>query len=246
MVGNADKCQLITNKIDDNLFIMVKDEPIFNTKTSKITGVDFDNLLTFTTHIENLCKKASLKISALARMSAFLSKGKRRYLMNAFIKCHFSYCPLIWMFHSRALEQKINRLHERCLRIVYSDRTSTFEDLLELDKSSTFHQRAIQFLAIELFKAKLSESNDEKIFNKNKSKIKTRKRNSFRTREVESELNGKSSLAYLGPKIWSILPNNYKTLTNLDKFKKEIKQCKPSSCPCRNCRTYIAGVGFID
>ena len=246
MVGNADKCQLITNKIDDNLFIMVKDEPIFNTKTSKITGVDFDNLLTFTTHIENLCKKASLKISALARMSAFLSKAKRRYLMNAFIKCHFSYCPLIWMFHSRALEQKINRLHERCLRIVYSDRTSTFEDLLELDKSSTFHQRAIQFLAIELFKAKLSESNDEKIFNKNKSKIKTRKRNSFRTREVESELNGKSSLAYLGPKIWSILPNNYKTLTDLDKFKKEIKQWKPSPCPCRNCRTYIAGVGFID
>ena len=58
MVGNADKCQLITNKIDDNLFIMVKDEPIFNTKTSKITGVDFDNLLTFTTHIENLCKKS--------------------------------------------------------------------------------------------------------------------------------------------------------------------------------------------
>ena len=179
-------------------------------------------------------------------MSAFLSKAKRRYLMNAFIKCHFSYCPLIWMFHSRALEQKINRLHERCLRIVYSDRTSTFEELLDLDKSSTFHQRAIQFLAIELFKAKLSESNDEKIFNKNKSKIKTRKRNSFRTREVESELIGKSSLAYLGPKIWSILPNNYKTLTDLDKFKKEIKQWKPSPCPCRNCRTYIAGVGFID
>ena len=149
------------------------------------------------------------------------------------------------MFHSRALEHKINNLHERCLRIVYSDRTSSFEDLLRLDKSSTFHQRAIQLLAIELFKAKLSESNGERVFNKNQCKIKTRKRNSFRTREVESELNGKSSLAYLGPKIWSILPNNYKTMTDLDEFKKEIKQWKPSPCPCRNCRTYIQGVGFI-
>ena len=131
--------------------------------------------------------------------------------MNAFIKCQFNYCPLIWMFHSRALEQKIDHLHERCLRIVYSDTTSSFKDLLKLDDNSTFHQRAVQLLAIELFKAKLSESTEEeKIFNKNKCKIKTRKRNSFRTREVETELNGKSSLAFLGPKIWSTLPNSLK------------------------------------
>ena len=75
------------------------------------------------------------------------------------------------------------------------------------------------------------ESNDEKIFNKNKSKIATRKRNSFRTREVESELNGISSLAYLGPKIWTILPNNYKTLTDLDKFKKETRRLKSKISP---------------
>ena len=245
MIGNPDKCQLITNKVDDTMSITVKNETVFNSNTSKILGITFDNLLTFAPHIENLCKKASLKVSALARMSVYLSKAKRRYLMNAFIKCYFSYCPLIWMFHTRALEQRINRLHERCLRIIYSDTTSSFEDLLKLDKSSTFHQKAIQSLAIELFKAK-SESRNEKVFNKNECKIKTRKRNSFRAREAESELNGKSSLAFLGPKIWSILPNNFKLLTDLDEFKKRIKQWRPSPCPCRNCRTYIQGVGFID
>ena len=246
MVGNADKCQLITNKTDKTMSLEIKNESVFNTTTSKILGVTFDNLLTFEPHIDNLCKKASLKISALARISTYLSKAKKRYLMNAFIKCHFSYCPLIWMFHSRSLEHKINKLHERCLRIVYTDTISSFEDLLKQDNSSTFHQRAIQLLAIELFKAKLNESSDDKIFNKNMCKIKTRNRNSFRTREVESELNGKSSIAFLGPKIWAIIPKDLKSLTDLKEFKKKIKQWIPSTCPCRNCRTYIQGLGFID
>ena len=224
MVGNADKCQLIVNKTDNTMFLNVKNEAVLNTETSKILGITFDNLLTFAPHIEKLCKTASLKISALARMSIYLSKAKRRRLMNAFIKCQFSYCPLIWMFHSRALEHKINYLHERCLRIVYSDSTSSFEDLLKSDNSSTFHQRAVQLLAIELFQDKLSESRRGKIFNKNECKLKTRNRNSFRAREVESELNGKSSLAFLGPKIWSTLPYSLKKLTELKEFKKKIKQ----------------------
>jgi len=246
MIGNADKCQLIVNKADNTMFLNVRNEAIFNSETSKILGVTFDNLLTFAPHIEKLCKTASLKISALARMSGFLNKSKRRRLMNAFIKCHFSYCPLVWMFHSRALERKINYLHERCLRIVYSDYISSFEELLKSDKSSTFHQRAVQFLAVELFKEKLNESDEGKIFIKNKSKIKTRKRNSFRARVVESELNGKSSLAYLGPKIWSTIPESLKNLTDLKEFKKKIKQWRPSPCPCRNCRMHIQGVGFIE
>ena len=165
--------------------------------------------------------------------------------MNAFIKCHFNYCPLIWMFHSRALEQKINHLHERVLRIVYSDYTSSFQELLDLDDSSTFHQRAVQLLATELFKARIDESKDDRIFHKNKCKIKTRKRNSFRSREVESELNGKSSLAFLGPKIWASIPNDLKALKDIDEFKSKIKRWRPSTCPCRNCRTYIQGVGYL-
>ena len=46
---------------------------------------------------------------------------KRPILMNSFFKVPFHYCPAIWMFHSRTLNNKINRLHERCLRIIYND-----------------------------------------------------------------------------------------------------------------------------
>ena len=47
---------------------------------------------------------------------------KRRILMNAFFKSQFNYYPGIWMFHSRTLNNKINRLNERCLRIIYKDK----------------------------------------------------------------------------------------------------------------------------
>ena len=80
--------------------------------------------------------------------------------MKAFIKSQFSSCPLIWMFHSRGVNNKINHLHERLLRIVYKDNISSFEDVLRKDRSFTIHQRNIQSLAIELFKVKGNLSNN--------------------------------------------------------------------------------------
>ena len=58
------------------------------------------------------------------------------------------------MCHGRKLNHRINRLHERSLRIVYSDDISTYEELLNRDQSFTIHERNIQHLAIELFKVK--------------------------------------------------------------------------------------------
>ena len=50
------------------------------------------------------------------------------------------------------MNNKINQLHEKCLRIVYSDKTSSFEELLEKDRSATIHTRNLQVLATEMFK----------------------------------------------------------------------------------------------
>ena len=56
------------------------------------------------------------------------------------------------MFHSRKLNNKINKLHERCLRIVYSDNTLSFEELLKTVNFVSVHYQNIQVLATELYK----------------------------------------------------------------------------------------------
>ena len=77
---------------------------------------------------------------------------ERRILMNAFFKSQFDYCPAIWMFHSRTLNNEINRLYERCLRITYNYKLWNFEELLHKDKSVSTHHNNKHALAIEMYK----------------------------------------------------------------------------------------------
>ena len=56
------------------------------------------------------------------------------------------------MFYNRTTNNKINKLHERALRLVYDDYLSAFEELLEKDNSFTVHHYNIQTLCIELYK----------------------------------------------------------------------------------------------
>ena len=63
--------------------------------------------------------------------------------MNAFLNSQFSYCPLVWICHSRTNNRKINRIHERCLRIIYNDKQSPFSELLEKNGFASIHMRNI-------------------------------------------------------------------------------------------------------
>ena len=92
------------------------------------------------------------KVTTLARVAKILPFNKRRLLFKAFIESQFSHCPLVWMFCSRTINSKINKLHYRALRIVYRDDVSTFEELLLRDGSVTVHHKNLQFLAMEMFK----------------------------------------------------------------------------------------------
>ena len=89
-----------------------------------------------------ICKKVSNKLHALARVSNYMSTHKLRTIMKAFIESQFQYCPLVWMFHNRAINSRINKLHERALRLVYKDEQYTFQQLLDEDNAVTrIHHR---------------------------------------------------------------------------------------------------------
>ena len=85
--------------------------------------------------MSNTCSKANRKLSTLTRVAKFLPFKKRHILFKAFIESQFKYCTLVWMFHGRQIDDKINKLHERALRIVCNDTITSFEELLVKDKT---------------------------------------------------------------------------------------------------------------
>ena len=62
------------------------------------------------------------------------------------------------MFHSRTLNNRINKLQERALRLVYKDSNLSFEERLNKDNSFTIHHRNLQKLVIEIYKVINNES----------------------------------------------------------------------------------------
>ena len=173
--------------------------------------------------------------------------SKRKALMKAFVISQFNYCPLVWMLHSRKLNQRINNIHERALRITYQDK-STFLQLLQKDNPVTIHQRNSQVLAIEISKAKndLSPEIMKEVSELKKPSYSLRSKGNYYVRgNVKTTHYGIQSVKCLAPKIWAIVSDQIKHCGSLAKFKLFIESWSPSDCPFRLCKTYIAKVDFI-
>ena len=246
---NTDKCHLLVSghKFEE-MWMKVRNDCIWESKEVKLLGVTIDNELKFEKHVSNLCLKASRKLSALSRMGKYLSTEKKRVLYKSFVESQFKYCPLIWMFHSRSCNTKINRLHERALRLVYNDFQSTFKELLDRDKSFSIHHQNIQTLAIEIYKFLhgLSNSNFKDFIVLKNNNYSMRSKYELAVPLVNTVLKGKNSLRYFGPVIWNSIPIDIRCQDNFNLFKSKIRQWKPENCQCRLCLNYISGVGFME
>ena len=128
------------------------------------------------------------------------------------------------MLHSRTLNNKINRIHKRALRAVYSDYNSYFNELLDKDGSFTIHQRNAQSLAIEIYKYQhgLSLAILSEVFQVNETiSYDLRMRNKLYSRNPKTVRYGTETVSFLSPKIWSLIPQNIKDSGSLPCFKKK-------------------------
>lgn len=81
-----------------------------------------------------MCIKASRKLQTLALVAPYIDLSKGKFLISGFSNMQFSYCSLVWVFHSRKLNNKINRLHGIRLKLD-NDKQLTSKELLEKDDS---------------------------------------------------------------------------------------------------------------
>ena len=154
LVANAGKCHLLTSS-NLPVDIRITNTKILNVERVKLLGVNFEGRLNFDYHMNTLLKKTNERHHALARVCNYMDTKKQRVTINGFITSQFSYCPLVWMFNSRTLNNRINKIHKKALRLVYKNETfSSFDDLLKRDKSVSIYQKNLQILAKEIYKTK--------------------------------------------------------------------------------------------
>ena len=247
MKSNDDKCHLFVVN-HDVTSIKLGNETLKSADAVDLLGIKIDNKLNFHEHVSKLCKKGNQKLHALARISKYLSSDKLKIIMKTFIQSQFNYCPLTWMFHNRTLNNKIHKLHERALRIVYKNDNLTFQEMLDKDNSVTIHDKNLQRLAIEMYKVKnhLSPLPMQELFIDKENIHDLRKKRSWEVPKVRTVYYGTETIRYRGPKTWELLPNDIRESKSLNEFKTKIKNWKPQGCTCRLCKTYISNLGFIE
>ena len=244
--ANLDKCHAILSTHEDRT-IKILTEEMENSPFKKLLGITIDRDLNFDKHVRGLCNKASLKLHALLRISNFMSSHKLKIVMKAFVLSQFNYCPLIWMFHSRELNNRINHIHERALRIAYKDKSSSFAELLRKDGSVTIHYRNLQALVTEIYKFINGQTPKimGEIFQIANCNYNLRNRPVLKDCNVRTVHYGQGSISFLAPRIWLQVPENLRNTPSLQSFKTGIKKWIPTNCPCRLCKQFVPELGFI-
>ena len=123
MKANSNKSHLLL--ICNEPSTLVIDGSSIETNTKEVLhGITIDKDLKFDDHVNSLCKRACQTLNALACLAPYMNVEKRMIIMKAFKESQFGYCPLVWMFHSRGINNKINRIHEKALTITYNNKSS--------------------------------------------------------------------------------------------------------------------------
>ena len=119
---NTDKCHLlVAGHKFEHTWVRVGPDKIWEDHSVKLLGVSIENELKFDKHVLNIINKANSKLSALSRLTKFMTLQKKKKIYKAFVESQFKHCPLTWMFHGHKTNYKINRLQVRALRLIYNE-----------------------------------------------------------------------------------------------------------------------------
>ena len=132
---------------------------------------------------------------------------------------------------------KICKLHYRTLKVVYNEYDKSYEELFEMNKSASIHQRHLQFLAIEVYKSlmHLNLGFMWSYFSEKPLPYNFRNGNSVQLPHVKSCRFGINSLCFRGSMLWNNLPFSVKISETLTEFKNKLKTLRNIHCTCVVC-----------
>ena len=200
---------------------------ISRTKTYKYLGVHIDDKMTWKHHIEKLCKKLSSVAGIIYRIRNRLSRKCLMLIYHGLVSSRLRYGILCWGTATKTLLNKLNVIHNRVVRnITYNNRRASagpiyksldilpLNGLLLCEQAKFIYQYTNNMLP-SVFNNYLNRPdhnhNTRYTTNLNFSRVRAR------------TIRGQTSIECLGPRVWSIIPNEIKLANTLGIFKKKLK-----------------------
>jgi len=209
--------------------IAINNKPVTRTVEQKCLGVLIDEKLNWEKHIEMICKKASMGISAMRRIKPYVSRNTLDAAYKALVQPHFEYCSPLWDNCGKMLKDKLQRFQSRAARILlgagYDMRSA---DVLDALGWKTLNEKRNYAKAILMFKVIHGYTAPELELNFIRRSI---KQNTYKLRNCATDLSLptpkreflKKSFKYSGASLWNQLPSDAKLATSLASFKRCLK-----------------------
>ena len=145
---------MILNKLPDqnNISLNVNGTNVPLKPCVKLLGVFIDYELTFSEHVNYICKRTSRQLNAIRRISKYLKRDCLMKLFHAFVSSNLNYCPTTWHFTSKSSTMKIEKVHKAALRVVYNDYTTSYSGLLDMSNRTPPFLARLKGLLVEVIK----------------------------------------------------------------------------------------------
>ena len=222
---------------DTKITVKVDEEEIVSAKQLKLLGVIIDEQMNFSEHIREISKKACQRLGVLNRFRNIMSITLKMTIYKTSILPYVTYCSTVWHFAKSSDLRKIERIQEKAMKIIYCDKSSSYEELLKRANLPTLQNRRIQDIAILMYKVKhgLVPEYISKLFEKPDQHYALRN-NDFVVPRYRTVVNGKHSIRYFGPSLWSKLRKCDREKPSLNSFRKSVRQLDLVSIATDSCK----------
>ena len=214
-----------TSLTNDQLSLHLNNDELNMIMNDKVLGIIIDNNLTWSQHVDKVCKKVTTNLWLLSRIKDYLTTSQRIQFYKTYIQPHIDYCNTVWGGTSQLNLNRIFRLQKRACKIILDynvvNVVESMEDLKILTVYDRLYLRKAKFMhkvSLGECPAYISELFQERLPNENIPTLRSSSSGHlFITPRPYKEIF-KQSIAYSRPIIWNSLPSGLKSIDKTDTF----------------------------
>ena len=138
---------------------------------------------------------------------------------------NFNYCPLVWHFCGATNNSKLEKIQERCLRIIYKDYESPYETLLGTTNTTSLVVSRLRLILLEVYKSlhQLNAKCINGLFEVKSTSSSLRNPVKVLQPKKKTTMYGLKSISYTGAKLWNDLFPILSNKAELDVFEASLK-----------------------